>query len=251
MKNMIIQNWFVMRKKQSTYIIPMILFLFGVLSAYAQSTAESSAASLGECWFPLIFGYSADVAMLMCGISSVLFLRADLNDGFIKNIAGNVKSDFQYFVPKIIILAVNNILLLLSLAAGALLGCCLFLNGLEQFEALAFFKYSGTLALMVTGISVLLTFVVFTLRNSSVPMAFAVVLCSGMFYNLFYGLLTVLLSKMDIEADFSTISITMKLAMLSPFAADQEMLSACILAVGYILVFGLLTKLVLAKKDTA
>ena len=251
MKKMICQNWFVLRKNRSTIVIPIILILFGFLSAYMESTAEEPTEMVVGSLFTQIFGQCLGIAMMMCGIGSVLFLRSDLNNGFIKNIAGNVRSDAQYFIPKIMVLAANNLLLLFSLVGGVLIGCTAFLNGLADFDALVFFKYFSAAALLLTGISVLLTFIVFAVRSGSVPMALAIVICTGLFANLFYPLLSFLLSKIGISFDCSKYSITLKLSMLSPAASNQELISACILAVGYVLVFGILTKLVLAKKDAA
>ncbi|MBR5371393.1 MAG: hypothetical protein IK130_04185 [Oscillospiraceae bacterium] len=251
MKNLIRQTIFVMRKKTSTYVIPAILFCFAMLSCYIEAGSQSIETTDLHCYFTYVFGSCIGVAMLLCAIGSVLFLRTDLNDGFIKNIAGSTGTKMQYYLPKLLVLAGYDFLLLCSLAAGALLGSLLFLNGLEAFDLPAFLAYFGAVWLLLTAFSVLISFLVFSIRSGSAPMAFAVVLGSGMFYNLFYGILTMLLAKAEIEFDFSKVSLTMKMVMLDPSAGNSAMLSACVLAFCYILVFGYLARLTLVKKDIA
>ena len=251
MKNLIRQTIFVMRKKKSTYVIPAILFFFGLLSAYIEASSDSIKTTELHCYFTFIFGDCIGFAMLLCAISSVLFLRTDLNDGFIKNIAGSTGTKMQYYLPKLFVLAGYDLLLLCSLAVSALLGSVMFLNGLDAFDLPAFLAYFGTVWFLMTAFSVLISFLVFGIRNGSAPMALAVVLGSGMFYNLFYGILSTLFAKAEIEFDFSNISLTMKMVMLDPSAGNSAMLSACILAFCYILVFGYLARLTLVKKDIA
>lgn len=251
MKNMLRQSFFVMRKKTSTYVILAIIFAFSVLTGFINKIDASEEPSEFPCAFTEIFSSCVGIAMLICGIYAVMYLGADLKEGFIKNITGNIRSRMDYIVPRASALAVFNFAVLMSLTAGSLVGSTVFLNGLTDFEAVPFLKFFGALCLLLTGYAMLLAFLVCFIRNTSGPMALAVFFGSGMFYNLFYGLLGMLLSKMGIEFDFSNVSVTMQIIFLRPNASNQEFLTACIIALSYILIFGFFTKLAVTKKDIA
>lgn len=251
MKNMLRENLFLLRHRASTYILSAILLLFALLSGYVESLSTATDFSDSGCGFTRLFSTCGSLSMLLCAIGNVLLLGEDFKNGFIKNIAGIVRSRMHYLVPKAITLVILDLTILFGAAVGSMLGSILFLNGIQSFDAAQFFGYLGALTLLLAGFAMLLMFFVFLTRSSAASMAIAVFLGSGMFYSIFYSLLEIILDKLDITFNFAYVSVTMQIGFLSPSATGKELLTACAIAAGYILVFGFLSKLVLSKKDIA
>ena len=105
--------------------------------------------------------------------------------------------------------------------------------------------------LLLIGFSSFITFLVFTIRNTVAPMVIGVLLTSGAGVNIIYTPIEVLLGKAGVNFDFRYISCVKNLLLLNTDTSGKDMLIACAVAVGHIIVFNTLTKLVMQKKDIA
>ncbi len=243
---------FVMRKKISTYITAAMMLLSTAGFCFLEKLMISSGQETeGARNFNAALVSGITSAILIFGVFFVLFLGSDLKDGYIKNIAGSTKSRIGYIISKEIALAVYIVAGLAIVSLGAFLGSVLFLDGTQGFEALQFCKYLGVVFLLMLGFAVLMTFVVFLLRSTTGSMVIAVIVGSNLFANTAYRLIGMLLSKLDIEFNFAYISVTTQITSLRTDSSDKDMLIACAVAAGYIVIFNILTKAVMDKKDIA
>lgn len=238
-------DMFVMKKKKSTYITALLMFACALL------TGMLIRANSGEMTFTELTVQSSSLAALFIGIYYVMFLGSDIKNGFIKNTAGTVKSSMVYILSKEITLAVYTIVGIAALTLGSFILSALLLDGTKGFEAVPFIKYLGVMYLLFIGFSSFITFLVFTIRNTVAPMVIGVLLTSGAGVNIIYTPIEVLLGKAGVNFDFRYISCVKNLMLLNTDTSGKDMLIACAVAVGHIIVFNTLTKLVMQKKDIA
>ena len=113
-----------------------------------------------------------------------------------------------------------------------------------------FIRHIGILYLLLIGLSSFVTFLVFALRNTIAPMVIILLLTSGTVMNLIYNPIEALLDKAGVRFDFKNISVTSNILDLRN-DSNKEMLIACTVGAAYIIVFNVLTKIVMDKKDIA
>lgn len=242
-------DMFVMRKKKSTYITALLVFACALVGSLLIKYAGSGDASEGT--FTNLLVQSGTLAFMFLGIFYSMFLGSDLKNGFIKNTAGTVKNRTVYILSKEITLAVYTIVGIAVLTLGSFIFSTFFLNGTKNFELMPFVKYIGTAYLLLVGFTSFITFLVFTIRNTVAPMVIGVLLTSGAGVNIIYTPIEVLLGKAGVNFDFIYISCVKNLMLLNTDTSGKDMLIACAVAVGHIIVFNTLTKLVMQKKDIA
>lgn len=242
-------DMFVMRKKKSTYITALLVFACALVGSLLIKYAGSGDASEGT--FTNLLVQSGTLAFMFLGIFYSMFLGSDLKNGFIKNTAGTVKNRTVYILSKEITLAVYTIVGIAVLTLGSFIFSTLFLNGTKNFELMPFVKYIGTAYLLLVGFTSFITFLVFSVRNTVAPMVIGILLTSGTAVNIIYNPVEMLLSKADVNFDFKYISAAKNLLALTAETSNKDMLIACAVAVGHIIVFNILTKIVMDKKDIA
>jgi hypothetical protein len=198
-----------------------------------------------------LFIGGSGLALLFLGIFYVMFLGSDLKNGFIKNTAGAVHNRASYILSKELTLAVYSLVGIAVLSLGSFLCAVIFFDGTKGFEAAQFIRHIAVLYLLFIGLSSFVTFLVFALRNTTAPMIITLLLTSGTVTSLIYGPIETLLKKSGVKFEFSYISVTANLMNLRTDSSSREMLIACAVGAAYIIVFNVLTKIVMDKKDIA
>lgn len=241
---------FVMRKKKSTYITALLVFACALVGSLLMKYA-SSGEDTSDLSFTNLMVQSGTLAFMFLGIFYSMFLGSDLKNGFIKNTAGTVKNRMVYVLSKELALAVYTIAGIAVLTLSSFVFSVLILDGTKNFEAVPFVKYLGTMYLLLIGFTSFITFLVFSIRNTVAPMVIGIVLTSGTAVNLIYNTIEMLLAKANINFEFKYISAAKNVLTLNTASSNKDMLIACAVAVGHIIVFNVLTKIVMDKKDIA
>ena len=243
-------DMFVLRKKKSTYFTAILVFACAVVASLAIKSAGKSGQPIDTSFISILV-QSSTLAALFLGIFYVMFLGSDLKNGFIKNTAGTVKNRVVYVISKQFTLAVYTIAAAAVLCLGALASTHLFFDGKVGVEAMQFLKLLSVWYLLLIGLTSFVTFLVFTFRNTTAPMVAVLLLTSGTVMSLIYSPVENLLHKVGTKFEFRYISISANLLSLSDSSSNKDLLIAAAVGIGYIVVFNILTKIVMDKKDIA
>ena len=157
----------------------------------------------------------------------------------------------MYVISKQFTLAVYTIAAAAVLCLGALASTHLFFDGKVGVEAMQFLKLLSVWYLLLIGLTSFVTFLVFTFRNTTAPMVAVLLLTSGTVMSLIYSPVENLLHKVGTKFEFRYISISANLLSLSDSSSNKDLLIAAAVGIGYIVVFNILTKIVMDKKDIA
>ena len=243
-------DMFVLRKKKSTYLTALLVFACAVVASIALKSATNQEVSVDTSLMGILV-QSAGLASLFLGMFFVMFIGSDLKNGFIKNTAGTVKNRVVYSLSKQVTLAVYSVTAAAALCLGALASSKLFFDGKLGTDAVHFAKYIGVWYLLLVGLASLVTFLVFTFRNTTAPMVVILLLTSGTVMNLIYNPLETLLDKVGTKFEFRYISVSSNLISLSADSTNKDLLIAAAVGLGYVIVFNVLGKIVMDKKDIA
>lgn len=137
------------------------------------------------------------------------------------------------------------------MSLGSLLCAVIFFDGTKGFEAMPYIRHIGILYLLLLGLSSFITFLVFALRNTTAPMVITLLLTSGTAMSLIYDPIKMLLDKAGVNFEFKYISVTSNLLNIRNDSSGKDMLIACAVGIGYIILFNVLTKIIMDKKDIA
>ena len=241
MANLIRMDLYRMRKAKGFWVCLILAFVFALcitpmgklLEVIARLISDevnvtSQIKPLAEIIgnpFPLL---NAMLAML----SACAFFYADVENGYIKNIAGQMPKKGYTILSKFAAIALNNLLFMLVGVAGNLLGTVF----LEKITAESGVMSSvGTFALkflLMQSICAILLLVSSSLRNKSLGTVLAVLLGTGLLSLVYLGI-DAGLAKLLPNIDFS-ISEYMPDQLLSaskPAALDSILSSAATIAV--------------------
>ena len=244
-------DMFVLRKKKSTYFTALLILACVLLTSMIAKFATFPPESRPDTSFTGLFIGGSGLALLFLSIFYVMFLGSDLKNGFIKNTAGTVHNRVSYIISKQLTLAVYSLVGIAVLSLGSFLCAVIFFDGTKGFEAMPFIRHIAILYLLLLGLSSFITFIVFAVRNTTAPMVVTLLLTSGTVMNLIYEPIKMLLDKAGVKFDFKYISVTSNIIDLRHDLPAKDMLIACAVGVGYIIVFNVLTKIVMDKKDIA
>ena len=244
-------DMFVLRKKKSTYFTALLVLASVLLTSMIAKFSTFPPENQPDTSFTGIFISGTVLSLLFISIFYVMYLGSDLKNGFIKNTAGTVKSRMSYILSKQLVLAVYTLAGIAVLSLGSFLCAVIFFDGTKGFEAAQFIRHIAVLYLLFIGLSSFVTFLVFALRNTTAPMIITLLLTSGTVMSLIYSPIETLLDKAGIKFEFSYISVTANLMNLRTDSSSREMLIACAVGAAYIIVFNVLTKIVMDKKDIA
>ena len=244
-------DMFVLRKKKSTYFTALLMLASVLMTAMIAKHSYFPPENQPDTSFIGLFIAGSGLSLLFISIFYVIFLGSDLKNGFIKNTAGTVKNRMSSILSKEIVLAVCSLAGIAVVSLGSFLCSVAFFDGTKGFEAMPFIRHIGILYLLLIGLSSFVTFLVFALRNTIAPMVIILLLTSGTVMNLIYNPIEVLLDKAGVRFDFKNISVTSNILDLRNDSTSKEMLIACAVGAAYIIVFNVLTKIVMDKKDIA
>lgn len=131
--------------------------------------------------FPLMNG------MLLL-FSACYFYHADLEHGYIKNIAGQMPKRGYAVLSRYIALIVHNLIFVLTGMAGNLIGTVLFIKITPDSEAVSALGYLGIRLLLLHGICAILLLFTTSLRSKNFGMVLAVIFGANMMRVLYMGI---------------------------------------------------------------
>lgn len=280
MLNMINMDLYRMFKSKSIYVVWIIMILFIGLSTVlmkaevddvsvqtenyeaSQEGNSTENANLGMSVIvptqpgekPNVFdlfyaNVQGKIIALFLVIFTVLFATADINNGYIKNIGGQVKNRGNLVYSKIICMFLYSIIsMVLALAAQMLANKLAFGSmAIGNIHHLIF--YLGIQTLLHFALIVVVLSIAILIRNNVFSMIFAVCLCMNAMV-VVYGVLDNLFHKAGVK-NFNTFEYTVSgKIFLLPMEIDAKIgANAMIIAVVYILGFGLLSSTVFRKRD--
>lgn len=186
---------------------------------------------------------------LFIAIFTILFSNADLNSGFVKNTAGQVKNRFGLVAAKSVAIVVYTVLtLILYLLLEAVCARVLF-GYLEWGDVGGFLSYFFSQAVLHCAFMLILMAISIILKSNVISMLLGVCLCMNMTMIL-YGMLNLLLQKVGMKNfDFMSHTITGKISMLPMDISRGELYSAIIIAVVFIVCALGFAGIVFEKRD--
>ena len=193
--------------------------------------------------------FNLETLTMFTFISVVSFLCLDFNDGYIKNIAGQVSNRSSIITAKYIIVAVHNLIYFIvgalsSLIGGAIIGMVMDSQNIGAGIATFFIKWMLSLA-----IAAILMFFAIGLRSKSVALILAVMVSLGAFGLIYMGIDTVLKNFLKLK-DFALSHYMPDTLINNVNVADNTLVAnSIIVAVVFIALFFTLTYITFKNKD--
>ncbi|MCI8379551.1 MAG: ABC transporter permease [Lachnospiraceae bacterium] len=182
-------------------------------------------------------------------IFTVIFVMADINSGYIKNIGGQIQNRGYLVIAKAISLLVYTVLTMAAMVLVQVLACRLLLGYMELGDIKSFLVYTGIQILLHYALLVICMAVAIILKSSVAGMVIAICLCMDMMV-IIYSAIDKVVSKIGVE-DFHLIkyTVTGQIAMVSQNPSRKECLFAAIIAAGFAVVCMAAGSVVFKKRD--
>lgn len=182
-------------------------------------------------------------------IFTVIFVMADINSGYIKNIGGQIQNRGYLVIAKAISLLVYTVLTMAAMVLVQVLACRLTLGYMEFGDIKSFLVYTGIQILLHYALLVICMAVAIILKSSVASMVIAICLCIDMMV-IIYSAIDKVVSKMGVK-DFHLIkyTVTGQIAMLSQNPDRKECLFAAVIAAGFAVVCMAAGSVVFKKRD--
>lgn len=182
-------------------------------------------------------------------IFTVIFVMADINSGYIKNIGGQIHDRGLLIIAKAVSLLVYTILTMAVIILVQMIACRLFLGYLKFGNMGDFLIYLGIQTLLHYALLIICMAIAVILKNNVASMVIAICLCMDMMVIL-YSAIDKIISKMGIK-DFHLIKYTVsgQIAMISQNPTRKECVPAAITAAGFAVVCIAASIAVFKKRD--
>lgn len=184
--------------------------------------------------------------LILVSVFATLFVAAEMRNGFVKNIAGQFRDRGIMVTAKLVALAVQVLILLVTFALFVLFSSLIFwgdrivLTSLSELLQLAGLQY-----LLHFAFACLIIFLCLLSNSAALSMTVGILLCSSL-GSLIYGLIDRMTGdSFHIEDYMLEINISSVGAGVSSDVAGHAMF----VAIGYILVTMMLTMLTVQKRD--
>lgn len=236
---------YVMMHKASTYIILILMPLLTILIPLVDLVIGDSS----EGGYLSMFYENSTFMHLYFGIYFVMYLGTDLKRGYIKNIAGLTKSKWHYILSKEIALTVFIVVSYLWTIAVSMLFSLLETHPFADFEMNVFLRFLGLDVLLSIAFMCLMTLVVFLFRNTAGSMVSAIMLSTGLFGGLFYGMLSMILAQAKLHPKFEYISLTLQYSSIDMGTRGKDAWIALAVGVAYIIICNAANALNMEKRD--
>ncbi len=278
MLNMLKMDLYRMFKSRSCYVILLIMILVTLLTTYleAQPPEEESAevqTYLEEQQETIEFGMSVSVSSVMEAgeqitvlgmfyansqakalglflvIFTVIFSTADINNGYIKNIGGQVKSRWKLMISRAFSILVYTVIFLGLFILFQAVSNRIFLGYLEWGDGKAFLTYLGIAVLLNFALEMICMAISVLVRNNVFSMIFAICLCMNLMI-LLYNAIDRLIAKTGVK-DFQLFkyTVTGKIAVFPINPTGQECAGAVLIALIFSAAAILLSCVVFEKRD--
>lgn len=182
-------------------------------------------------------------------IFAVIFSSADLNSGYIKNIGGQVKNREKLIGSKAIALIIFTIVSMAIAVGLQIIANSLFFGYLELGNVSDLAKYLLVqtvlhIALVLIGMALSIV-----LKSNLVSMIIVVCLCMNLSMVIYAGINTWIQNIGIKDINIIDYTVTGKISMLSMVPANQECISAIVVAVVFGVVVTALTGVVFKRRD--
>lgn len=182
-------------------------------------------------------------------IFTVLFVTADFNSGYIKNIGGQMSSRSTLLFSKIFVLLLYNLIVFGVFLAAQALSSRIILGYVELGDGAVLGKYIGLQLLLHFALSMVCMTVAVLSRSNLLSMILAICLCMNLTVIL-YSAIDKVLNRLGI-VDFHVMnySVSGRISMLSMNPGSRESVTALVLSVVYLAVAAVCSSLLFEKRD--
>ena len=186
---------------------------------------------------------------LFIAIFTVIFSNADLNSGFVKNTAGQVRNRFGLVAAKTVAVVLYTILTLVIFTILEVISARVLFGYLEWGNVGEFLSYFGIQAVLHCAFMIVLTAVSVILRSNVLSMLLGVCLCMNLTMML-YGMVNLLIQKLGFESfDFMAHTVTGTISMIPMEMSGADVRSALIIAAAFTVCALALAGTVFQKRD--
>ena len=202
-------------------------------------------------FYEIILTATTILSLMVSAVLASIFISEEQANGYIKNIAGQVKDKGMMNVSKFIALAVMTLFVLLTYTAGATVSGLLFLNNAITYEGLSqFLAVFGTKYLIYLSVNAIILFLCTLTKSKSLSIAVGVMFGSGatvIVYNVISTFAGIIL-KCDLPiSSYVPDGLIFGLTMDAP---ANELIKAVIVGIIYTVVFIASSMLLTKKRDT-
>lgn len=194
---------------------------------------------------------NSGILMMFCAIFVSLFVGAERQSGYLKNIAGQLPHRGFLALSKIITIAVEVFLMFVIYSIFCLAaGFVFFGNKFTVDIGMEFFKMLGTQYLLHLGFSALIMFLCVASGSTAFSMALGILGCSGL-TTLLYSVINRGIQKIKsgIDFDIGKYMLDTNVYAISGISVMQDIIRAVLVACVFVTVCTALSALVIQKRD--
>lgn len=188
--------------------------------------------------------------MVSCMITST-FVNEEQAGGYIKNIAGQVKSKGMLVVSKFVTIAVVSLTVLIAYIIGSSASALLFFGktltytGAGKFIEILLIRY-----LLFIAVNVIVLFLCTLTKSKTLAVAFGIIFGTGATKFIYSIISTFADLVLNVSISISSYTPDGLIFNIGVDSAAGELVKAVLVGIGYIAVFMVLTTVVLTKRDT-
>lgn len=202
-------------------------------------------------FYDIILTATNVLSLMVSAVLASIFINEEQINGYIKNIAGQVKNKGMMIVAKFVALAVMTLFVLIAYTAGATVSGFVFFNNAITYEGLTqFLAVFGTKYVIYLSVNAIILFLCTLTKSKTLSVAVGVIFGSGasiIVYNIISTFIGIVLKLEVPVASYVPDGLVFGLTMTAPSA---EIIKAIALAVAYIVVFIVASMVVMKKRDT-
>lgn len=202
-------------------------------------------------FYDIILTATNVLSLMVSAVLASIFINEEQINGYIKNIAGQVKNKGMMIVAKFVALAVMTLFVLIAYTAGATVSGFVFFNNAITYEGLTqFLAVFGTKYVIYLSVNAIILFLCNLTKSKTLSVAVGVIFGSGasiIVYNIISTFIGIVLKLEVPVASYVPDGLVFGLTMTAPSA---EIIKAIAVAVAYIVVFIVASMVVMKKRDT-
>ena len=202
-------------------------------------------------FYDIILTATNVLSLMVSAVLASIFINEEQINGYIKNIAGQVKNKGMMIVAKFVALAVMTLFVLIAYTAGATVSGFVFFNKVITYEGLTqFLAVFGTKYVIYLSVNAIILFLCTLTKSKTLSVAVGVIFGSGasiIVYNIISTFIGIVLKLEVPVASYVPDGLVFGLTMTAPSA---EIIKAIAVAVAYIVVFIVASMVVMKKRDT-
>ena len=202
-------------------------------------------------FYDIILTATNVLSLMVSAVLASIFINEEQINGYIKNIAGQVKNKGMMIVAKSVALAVMTLFVLIAYTAGATVSGFVFFSNVITYEGLTqFLAVFGTKYVIYLSVNAIILFLCTLTKSKTLSVAVGVIFGSGasiIVYNIISTFIGIVLKLEVPVASYVPDGLVFGLTMTAPSA---EIIKAIAVAVAYIVVFIVASMVVMKKRDT-